>query len=147
MLERNVPALGIPGFGSIPGVPVPLGTPDLPLHIEVTLATARVSANATGVPGDELVPDAGLPPADVSGVSTVADGETLGAGATAVGALTGTPSARPTALVPAASTGERRPFGSPIPVPWVLAGLAASIMLCGPLLGYARWQLLEGRSR
>jgi hypothetical protein len=148
VLERTLPALGIPGFGSLPGVPVPLNTPDLPLHVEVTLGAARVSANATGVPGDDLVADAGLPPgAEVSGSSLESGGDVVGAGATAEAALGTTPAVRPGPLTPAASTGERRPFGSPIPVPWILAGLAASIMLVGPLLGYARWQLLEGRSR
>jgi hypothetical protein len=147
VLTRTVPALGVPGFGSLPGVPIPLGTPDLPLRVEVTLGMARASANATGVPGDDVVPGTDLPPADVSGASEVAL-DTTGAGASASGAL-GLPAAtRPqTELTPTVLADRTRPFGSPIPVPWILAGVLASIVLCGPLLGYARWQLLEGRNR
>jgi hypothetical protein len=146
-LTRTLPALGIPGVPSLPGVPIPLGTPDLPLRVEVTLGMARASANATGVPGDEVVPGEDLPPADVSGGSEVALDAT-GAGASASGAL-GLPAApRPeTELTPTVLADRTGPFGSPIPVPWILAGVFASIVLCGPLLGYARWQLLEGRIR
>ena len=147
-LTRTVPALGVPGLPSLPGVPIPLGTPDLPLHVEVTLGMARATANATGVPADDVVPGEDVvPPAEVQGVSEVAIDAT-GAGASASGAL-GLPSApRPqTALTPAVATESPGPFGSPIPVPWILAGVVASIVLCGPLLGSARWQLLEGRTR
>jgi hypothetical protein len=35
--------------------------------------------------------------------------------------------------------------GSPVPIGWILIGLALCIVAIGPLLGYARWQLLEGR--
>ena len=146
-LTRTVPALGVPGLGSLPGVPVPLGTPDLPLYVEVTLGMARVSANATGVPADDVVADTSLPPADVSGASEVALDAT-GAGSSAEAAL-GAPTTPSTGneLTPAVSTERPGPFGSSIPVPWVIAGVLASIVLCGPLLGYARWQLLEGRAR
>jgi hypothetical protein len=147
-LERTVPALGIPGFGSLPGVPVPLGTPDLPLHIEIALGRARVGANATVAPGDTF--DAGgggagadVPFADVQGTSQSADLEPVGTGASATGALS--PSVAPTSAPLETTLASARPRGSPIPIAWVLAGIAASIVLCGPLLGYARWQLLEGR--
>ncbi|MEY2566824.1 MAG: hypothetical protein QOE35_1353 [Actinomycetota bacterium] len=146
-LERTVPALGVPGFPSISGVPVPLGTPDLPLHIEIALGRARVAANATGVPTDTFEPSGtDVPFSDVSGLSQVADLSPVGAGATATGALS--PSV-PVASPPLQATvsGSARPRGSPIPIAWLLAGIAASIVLCGPLLGYARWQLLEGRTR
>ncbi|MDQ1374359.1 MAG: hypothetical protein QOJ09_1697 [Actinomycetota bacterium] len=149
VLERTVPALGVPGFPSIPGVPVPLGTPDLPLHIEVALGRARVAANATVAPTDTFSTSTDLPFADVSGLSQVADITPSGAGASATGALGLAPSTgvggTPT-LQPAVASGSR-PRGSPIPIVWVLAGIVASIVLCGPLLGYARWQLLEGRTR
>jgi hypothetical protein len=149
ILERTVPALGIPGVGSIPGVPVPLGTPDLPLHIELTFGTAKVGVNATGVPVDAIATDASGPSAEVSGSSEVAELDPVGAGSSATAALgPSTGGSRPTSgLQPAASTGRRAPVGAPIPVPWIIAGVLVSIMLCGPLLGYARWQLLEGRSR
>jgi hypothetical protein len=146
-LVRTLPALGIPGLSSLPGVPIPLGTPDLPLQVEITLGMARVSANATGVPADDAILDTPLTPVDVSGASEVAL-DPVGSGASASGALGSAPAmSPPTPLAPALSAGERRPFGSPIPVPWVVAGVLASIVLCGPLLGYARWQLLEGRTR
>ena len=146
-LTRTVPALGVPGVPSLPGVPIPLGTPDLPLYVEVTLGMARVSANATAVPADETVADTALPPADVSGASEVAL-DTTGAGSSAQAAL-GAPPAPPdgTGITPAVSTERPGPFGASIPVPWIVAGVLASIVLCGPLLGYARWQLLEGRAR
>ena len=147
VLTRTLPALGIPGVPSLPGVPIPLGTPDLPLRVEVTLGMAQATANATGVPGDDVAADTELPPAEVSGASEVA-GDVTGAGASVSGALGLPTPTRPAAeLTPAVARNTPGPFGSPIPVPWVVAGVLASIVLCGPLLGYARWQLLEGRTR
>jgi hypothetical protein len=38
-------------------------------------------------------------------------------------------------------------MGSPVPIAALVFGLLACIVVLGPLLGYARWQLLEGRRR
>ncbi len=34
-----------------------------------------------------------------------------------------------------------------MPVGWVIVGIFGAFVVSGPLLGYARWQLLEGRHR
>ena len=151
-LRRVVPALGIPGLPAlaVPGGPiVPLGTPELPLVIEIVLGHARVSTNATGIPTDAL-PDVAPPGTDVLGTGVASEVAPTGAGASAAAALNPLPAVEVGGgggLEPAVASGPTGPLGSPIPIPWVIAGVAVSIMLCGPLLGYARWQLLEGRAR
>jgi hypothetical protein len=60
-------------------------------------------------------------------------------------ATSGVGTAGPTlAVQPASGTG---PLGKGIPVGWVIVGVFAAISLSGSFLGYARWQLLEGRHR
>ncbi|MHB1447221.1 MAG: hypothetical protein ACYCZV_16440, partial [Acidimicrobiales bacterium] len=59
-------------------------------------------------------------------------------------------------LSPGSSTGVEAPGArlasasgsagsSPVPAGWVIIGVLFAIIGAAPLLGYARWQLLEGR--
>lgn len=144
-IERTIPAVGVPGL-AVPNVPP--GTPDIPLHIEITLGGAQTTATATVVGADVEAASTGtdLPGADVQGDQFAADIAPVGPGASATGAL-GQPTSTAGSLQPVAATGNPLPRGTPIPIAWVLAGVALSIALMGPLMGYARWQLLEGRTR
>jgi hypothetical protein len=149
-IERVVPALGIPGVPAIniPGVPaVALGTPDLPTHIEIAFGTAKVGVNATAVPtyGVDLP---AIAPIDISGDSTFAAGDLsgiTGPGASLEGALTAPAQSGDAQLGFRPTAGQTT--GKGIPIGWVIVGIFATFALSGPLLGYARWQLLEGRHR
>jgi hypothetical protein len=158
VLDRTVPALGVPGVPAVelPGQPpVVLGTPDLRLHIELLIGYARAVANATSIPAD-VVSDSGVtaPGGSVLGESqTNNDLSVSGPGASISGALSPVPSSSS-----GTSTGTSRqsvelassphpPNGEPVPITALVFGLLACIVVLGPLLGYARWQLLEGRRR
>lgn len=158
VLDRTVPALGVPGVPAvqIPGqAPIVLGTPDLPLHIELLIGYARAIANATGVPADISVGDVGVtPPAgDVLGESqTNNDLSVSGPGASISGALSPVPSSssgtsKGTSRQSVELASTHPPNGEPVPITALVFGLLACIVVLGPLLGYARWQLLEGRRR
>jgi hypothetical protein len=157
VLERTVPALGVPGVPSVqlPGQPpTALGTPDIRLHVELLLGYARATANATGIPVDVSVGDVGVTPpgGDVLGTSTTSsDLSASGPGASISGALT----PAPTSLGSGSGSGSgvelasspALPRGEALPIAWLVFGLLGCIVVLGPLLGYARWQLLEGRHR
>ncbi|MBV8960649.1 MAG: hypothetical protein JO087_17960 [Actinobacteria bacterium] len=158
VLERTVPALGVPGVPAVqlPGqAPVVLGTPDLKLHVELLIGYARAIANATGVPVDESL-DSGVttPGGDVLGATqTNTDLSASGPGASLSGALSPAPSSVGSTSSGGTSQQEvslastHPPTGSSVPIQWLLFGFVACIVVLGPLLGYARWQLLEGRRR
>jgi hypothetical protein len=152
-IDRQLPATGVPGVPaiSVPGQPpIPVGTPPAPLHIEVVYGGAKVSADATiAPPFPNLATPSISAPAGTTGPGS---GATLGSGSSlspttpltssgAVGAISG-PGAAPS-LQLARSGGPAS--GVPAPVGWIIAGVLASLVLAGPLFGYARWQLLEGR--
>ena len=159
VLDRTVPSLGVAGVPSVnlPGqAPIVLGTPDLPLHIEILIGYARAIANATGVPTDVVdTGDTGItpPPSGVLGeTQTNNDLSASGPGASISGALSPVPSStgttrRGTGNQEIALAASHPPLGSPVPIAALVFGLLACIVVLGPLLGYARWQLLEGRRR
>ena len=145
-LDRVVPAISIPGVPAleIPGAPpVALGTPTLPAHIEVLLGEARVSANATGIPMlGEVVPGLGVsvPLPSIEGTSIESPPFDASGGATPVPAQDGQSAL---AVQPA----SEKTTGRGIPIGFVIFGAFVALAASGPLLGYARWQLLEGRQR
>ena len=138
----------LPGIGH-----PPQGTPPIPLVAELAYGRAQVAVNATGVPASpatvgppsvgDTVPQVGVPPAT---------------GATGAGPTTGSdvpppvsqaippPAPSPGSQVLAASSALPPPGrGQAVPIGWLLLGIAAAVIGVGPMLGYARWQLLEGR--
>jgi hypothetical protein len=156
ILERTVPAVGVPGQSvQLPGqTPIPLGTPDVRLHVELLIGHARAGANATAVPTDVSVGDVGIsaPSGDVQGTTqTASDLSASGPGASFGGALNPAPSSLGGASSPtneaALVASPARSTSQPVPIAWLIAGLLGCIVVIGPLLGYARWQLLEGRLR
>jgi hypothetical protein len=147
-LERTLPAVAIPGVPAleIPGsAPLILGTPDLPTRIEVTIGEARVAANATSL---TPIGDIAVPPVSVAGDTSTSGGgftDISGAGASLGGALSA-PSETGQSALGLKPTSERG-AGKGIPTGWVIVGIFGAFVISGPLLGYARWQLLEGRHR
>jgi hypothetical protein len=154
-LERTAPAVSVPGLPalSIPGVAtVALGTPDLPMHIEMRIGDARAAANATAVPsfdtgGEGVGGSTGGGGLAVDATTFDSGASVTGPGASVEGALTGggggpvDSGGAALALQPTADASSSRG----IPVGWVIVGFLGAIVVSGPLLGYARWQLLEGR--
>jgi hypothetical protein len=147
-LERTIPALGVPGVPALElptGQVVALGTPDLPTHIDILIGEARATAAATSLsldvdlaPAPDLIDNTQISGNDFTSVT--------GPGASFVGAITNPPLSQAGAadlgLIPAENV-----RGKGIPIGWVIVGIFGAFVFSGPLLGYARWQLLEGRHR
>ncbi|HET6810565.1 MAG TPA: hypothetical protein VFH50_06110 [Acidimicrobiales bacterium] len=150
-IDRQLPATGVPGVPaiSIPGQPpIPVGTPPAPLHIEVVYGGAKVSTDATiAPPFPNLATPSLSPPGGTTGTgsgSAVGSSSSLSSplpSSGSVGGISG-PGAAPSLQL--ARSGAPAP-GVPAPAGWIIAGVLASLVLAGPLFGYARWQLLEGR--
>ncbi|MHB8464773.1 MAG: hypothetical protein ACYDH6_04405 [Acidimicrobiales bacterium] len=138
----------LPGVGH-----PPQGTPPIPLEVELSYGHVRVGVNATSTPaaapstepttvaggGDQGAsgsvpppPSAGSPVREVTPAPPISQ-------------AIAPPAAAPGSEVLAASSTPPPAPGSPVPIGWLLMGIVASIIAIGPLLGYARWQLLEGR--
>jgi hypothetical protein len=137
-VAQTVPQIGQP----------PVGTPAIPLHNIVEYGAASVTVNATNVPAPPAVtPIPGSTPPVTSGTASGSVSAPLVPG-TATGEVGGVqaPQAAPGGQVfSAAPAAHAPPLGVPAPVGWILVGLFLSMVAVGPLLGYARWQLLGGR--
>lgn len=138
-VAQTVPQLGQP----------PAGTPPVPLHNIVEYGAASVAVNATNIPAPPVVGSLGgpLPPSTGGGASgspgtSVTGAAPGGEGAVALPAPPGAPGGQVFSAAPAA---HAPPLGASAPLGWILVGLLASLVAVGPLLGYARWQLLGGR--
>lgn len=111
--------------------------------------TGTGAALVAGGSGSGLAPTglgsaASPPPGLAAGTTTPgATGPALGGPAGPVGgtgsATAGSPSGALSAPQPAAV------LGAPVKVAWVVIAFLLSLVLAGPLLGYANWQLLRGR--
>lgn len=151
-IDRKIPAFGVPGVPAleIPGAPpIILGTPDLPVHIEILIGEARAGANATALSLGGL--DVPLAPID-SGVdggieSSDAFSTVLGAGSSLEGALTSPPLSEVGQAELGLQPLVESALGRGIPFGFVLLAFFGALVASGSLLGYARWQLLEGRQR
>lgn len=136
---------------------VPVSAVGLDLDVGFSQATADatalppfapVSGSATTGGASTYTPSAGstVPASGSSGVLPSSAGPTTPsptAGVTAGGKAPVTPggSTRVPAYTPAAAV-----LGVPVRVAWVVAAIVLSLIASGPLLGYANWQLLRGRS-
>ncbi|GAC1314074.1 MAG: hypothetical protein NVSMB12_06670 [Acidimicrobiales bacterium] len=156
--DRELPATGVPGLPalSIPGVPpVPLGTPPLPLHTEVVYGAARVGAAATSAPpstesaGAQAfgVPDVGPAPPAAGPPSAPDAAGSQDVSAPSADVVAPAVTAGPGATVLRAGPVAALPRGAPVPLAGIIIGILLSAAGAGPLLGYARWQLLDGRSQ
>ncbi|HEY2430437.1 MAG TPA: hypothetical protein VGI06_15965 [Acidimicrobiales bacterium] len=148
-VQQTLPAIGQP----------PAGTPPLPLYNIVEYGAAGVAVNATTAPapGSETS-SAGTGGASSGTGSTGGSALPVVTGGTSTGALptgTGTDLGTTGASATGATTGggqqlSSQPIaapgrGSPAPIGWILVGILLAIVAVGPMMGYARWQLLEGR--
>ncbi|HVV75509.1 MAG TPA: hypothetical protein VHC43_05685 [Mycobacteriales bacterium] len=137
--DPNIPNLG----ALLPQVPLPLPNS---LGLEVDLGGSQASAAATQLPSEATGPT--TTPAS-SGPTTTGGGTTS--------ACCGSPSTLPTgpgvtSTTPGAASPEFPPaaavsaFGKPLQKSWVIWAFLLSLLAAGPLLAYANWQLLRGRT-
>ena len=142
-LKQTIPQIGSP----------PNGTPPIPTISSVAYGLAQVSVNATAVPAaPDLVPPVTIGSGGGSNLGSTTPTPTAPSPTGSIGPV-GTPAPQPFAAplpgggsrVLAANSGPPPPAGSSVPIGWVIIGVVASIVAVGPLLGYARWQLLDGR--
>jgi hypothetical protein len=139
--KQTLPAIGHP----------PQGTPPIPLVVELSYGHAQVSVNATSVPALPVV----SPSSPAVSTPIITPSESGSAGGSALAPVESTPSSSVALSLPsppgpqqqilASNVASPPAPGSPVPIGWILVGLALCIVAIGPLLGYARWQLLEGR--
>ena len=154
VVQRTLPATGAPGTAvTVPDqAPIPLSTPPVPVRYEVTLGEAQASVFATTAPAPGSLASTS-PTASTGGSSSSsaasASSSLPGApiGSTSGGAtLSASPSpGSPSGVSGQGAPGSGSPGSSPVPAGWVIIGVLVAIMAAAPLLGYARWQLLEGR--
>jgi len=147
-----------------PNVPNPQG--DVPLSsigIEIDLGLTAASADATGLPPFTPFPSISTPPVTQAVVPpvTVSPG---GGSPSSTGvspavtnpvptSATPVPPAIATAAPPAETPSTPLPtvspasfLGLPVRMAWVVIAVVLSIIAAAPLLGYANWQLLRGRT-
>jgi hypothetical protein len=142
----------VPGAGSLfPGAPPVPGAPSLPLVINVLIGNADASANASQLPNFDLgTSDLG------SSLGSTASGSGS-AGSSLTGVSGASPSLAPTTVTipptgPGSSAQAARRFsavlaglGKPMSVGLIVGLLFLALCASGGLLGYARWQLIDGR--
>jgi hypothetical protein len=135
--DPNIPNLG----ALIPQVPIPLPNS---FGFEVDLGGSQADAAATQLPGATSVPPAsnGSPGTSSGGGNNIGGTGTTGGipGGPSV-TTTGPGSGTPIVAAPAATV-----LGLPIHAAWIVIAFLLSLLAAGPLLAYANWQLLRGRS-
>ena len=156
-LSGNTPT--VPGIAPLaPGLPGTPGQPSVQFVINLLIGGATASANANPFPSFPTTPSLSLPSltgAD-NGIGSSASTGTVSSGTGGV-ALSGTPTpVAPTTQTiqptgPGASYSGAKAVlarvGKSIPVSLVVLVFVLAIMSSGGLLGYARWQLIDGRRR
>lgn len=150
-------------------IPNPEG--EVPLSsvgLDVDLGLSQASADATALPPFVPFPSIATPPSTPAVVTPVTTAKTVASGS--VISTSGSSSVSTTTSVPAAISSAPSPavaapvpvsqtpsssfpavtpasfLGLPVRVAWVVIAVLLSIVAAGPLLGYANWQLLRGRT-
>lgn len=141
---KSVPNLA----ATIPQLPLPLPNSTA---IDIDLGFSQATADATRLPppGPPVkTPPTTTPPTNPTtnpGGSGMAPSGPAGAGTLPGGDTSTTGSGgggTPIVAGPASDTA----FGIPVRVAWVVFAFLLSLMVAGPLLAYANWQLLRGRT-
>lgn len=136
--DPNIPNLG----ALLPQVPLPLPNS---LGLEVDLGGSVASAAATQFPSGGTT----IQPTTAPSGATAPPGGTPSGCCGSVGLPTGpgVVPTTPTGVTPViAPTVQASALGVPIHAAWVIWAFLLSLMAAGPLLAYANWQLLRGRT-
>lgn len=133
----------IPNFGKLlPQLPIP--TPNS-VGVELSLGLSQAQAAATLQPNIDLPPVTSTsPPATSPGTGVTGGGvpPCSGCGLPSVSETTSPPGGGAPVIAQQQSTA----FGVPVRTAWVVISLLLAVLVAGPLLTYANWQLLRGRT-
>jgi hypothetical protein len=135
--DPNIPNLG----ALLPQVPLPLPNS---FGFEVDLGGSQADAAATQLPGETGPPTSTGSSPPPSGSTSTSSG---GVGSVPLPGGTGTTTppvgggGSPIVAAPTATV-----LGVPVHAAWVILAFLLSLLAAGPLLAYANWQLLRGRS-
>jgi hypothetical protein len=146
-LTQQIASLSLPQL-QLPGATLPAGTPGLPVKVSIGLGVASVSVDSATAPG------AAASGSSLPTVTPPAPAPTVGGGGATSGPLDASAIASVTVggpgvgghLLGSAQWGPRRPTAAGIPASLLIQALLAALVLAAPMLGYARWQLLAGRT-
>lgn len=145
----NVPGAG----GLVPGAPPVPGAPSIPLVINILIGNADATANASVLPSFNF----GSSDFGSSAASTGSGTGTGSSGSGLTGATGMAPTLSPTTVTipptgPGSSAQAARRFsavlaglGKPMSVGLIIGLLFLALCASGGMLGYARWQLIDGR--
>ncbi|HVA73646.1 MAG TPA: hypothetical protein VNF71_03690 [Acidimicrobiales bacterium] len=144
----------VPGAGSlVPGAPPVPGAPSIPLVINILIGNADATANASPLPNFNF----GSSDFGNSVASTGSGTDTGSSGSGLTGASGIAPTLSPTTVTipptgPGSSAQAARRFsavlaglGKPMSVGLIIGLLFLALCASGGMLGYARWQLIDGR--
>ncbi|MGN6472239.1 MAG: hypothetical protein ACTHK4_01145 [Mycobacteriales bacterium] len=136
--DPNIPNLG----AVLPQVPLPLPNS---FGFEVDLGGSQADAAATQLPGEtnpgSVGPGGSKSPSGPSGPALCG-----GCGSPVVPTGPTTTSTVPTGPGPVVAAPAAHILGIPLRAAWVVLAFLLSLLAAGPLLAYANWQLLRGRS-
>jgi hypothetical protein len=136
--DNNIPNLG----SLIPQLPIP--TPNS-VGVELSLGLSQAEAAATLQPNIDVPPVTSTSPPSTSPGTGVTGGGVppcLGCGLPTVGESTSPGGAS----APVIAGQQPTAFGVPVRTAWVVISLLLAVLVAGPLLTYANWQLLRGRT-
>jgi hypothetical protein len=140
--DKDIPNLG----ALLPQLPLLLPNS---IGARLSLGFSQASANATRLPavgtGGGGVPPSVNPGGGQTGV-TNPGGTGVGSVTTPSGPVTSTGSPGGGSPPVVATAPEAAILGVPVRVAWVVIAFLLSLLAAGPLLAYANWQLLRGRS-
>ncbi|HEX3707884.1 MAG TPA: hypothetical protein VHV76_14755 [Mycobacteriales bacterium] len=130
----------LPDFGKVlPQLPIP--TPNS-VGVELSIGLSQAKAAATRQPPDEVPPSTSIPAPSSPGTGVIAPGPSGGLPPVDTG--TGPIVGGGAPIVATAPTATE--FGLPVRTAWVVIALLIAVFAAGPLLTYANWQLLRGRT-
>lgn len=143
----------VPGAGSlVPGAPPLPGAPSIPVVINILIGNADATANATPFPNFNFgTSDFG------STIASTGSGTDSSSGTGLTGAGGIAPTLSPTTVtIPPTGPGSSAPaarrfsavlagLGKPMSVGLIIGLLFLALCASGGMLGYARWQLIDGR--
>ena len=143
----------VPGAGSlVPGAPPVPGAPSIPVVINILIGNADATANASPLPSFNFgSSDLG------SSLGSTDSGTGISSGSALTGVSGMTPSLAPTTVTipptgPGSSASAARRFsavlaglGKPMSVGLIIGLIFLALCSAGGLMGYARWQLIDGR--
>jgi hypothetical protein len=133
----------IPNLGAVlPQIPLPLPNS---LGLEVDLGGSLASAAATQLPDEVTGTPPTSPPTGGPGPGSVSPGGFDGGGSVPPGPGTVTTTS-PGGSGPIVAAAAPSAFGVPLRTAWVIWAFLLSLLAAGPLLAYANWQLLRGRT-